>query len=139
MAWYYYECVDCRKKAEEIKGGPLDSDEEWEIIYETAHPMQPTEKQLAAALICPRCNGGNAVKSYKDCNVVCYIRGDGYLDKSGCHRDMNLHKLTTDDPYASMRESGEADDLKIRLQRAGNHNPRPKYFPPSKTTDKTDE
>lgn len=128
MAWYNYECVTCRAQAEQIKGAELTSDEEWEIIYETSHPMEPTTAQLTAALICPKCGGGEAVRTLKGHEPICYVRGNGYLDKAGCYRDMNLHKLVTEDPYAEMREPGEADDLKLRLQRGGQQIIRPRYF-----------
>lgn len=48
-----------------------------------------------------------------------YTKGNGYMDKAGCHRDMNLYKLTKEDPYAHMRQPGEADDLAQKLRNAG--------------------
>lgn len=128
MARYNYECLDCRKTAESIKCGTLSADEEWEIIYETSHPMEPSAEDLKKALVCPRCHGGNAVKTMRGCDIIHYVRGNGYLDKSGCYRDMNLHKLATDDPYADMRQPGEVEDLKVRLKRSGQHNPRTQYY-----------
>ncbi len=46
------------------------------------------------------------------------------------------HKLVTDDPYAGMRVPGEVDDLKVRLPRGGQHNPKPIYSLSSKPADK---
>lgn len=58
-----------------------------------------------------------------------WIRGNGLAkDIAGARRDMNLHKLTTDDPYPTMREPGEADDLAHRLRRGGKYNPKTQYF-----------
>lgn len=131
MAFYDYMCLDCKAEAEGIKGEPLTTDEETEVIFETSHGFTPTPKELKEATTCPRCGGTKVERVYRGGAPICYIRGNGYLDKAGCHRDMNLHKLTTDDPYAEMREVGEADDLALRLKRAGQHNPRPQYFPPA--------
>lgn len=58
-----------------------------------------------------------------------YNRGYGYLDKSGCRRDMNLYKVAYDeDPYGYMRQPGELDDLKTRLRKGGKFNPKTRYF-----------
>ena len=129
MPSYNYVCLDCKDAAEKVKGSELTQDELFETIYETDHKMEPTKKELKAVLVCPRCNGGRAERTFQGQNVICYIRGNGYLDKAGCHRDMNLHKMEEEDPYADMREVGEADDLKLRLQRGGNYNPHARYFP----------
>ena len=139
MARYDYYCLACKEAAEEIKGAPLTRDEEWEVIYETSHPMEPTKKELKAALVCPRCGSNKAERCYRNINAICYIRGNGYLDRAGCHRDMNLHKLVNDDPYAEMREPGEAEDLKLRLQRGGQHNPRTRYFVPGSSDERSEE
>ncbi len=130
MPDYNYVCLDCKTAAEAIKGSVLVGDEEFEVIFETSHRMEPTPAELAEARICPRCQGSNTEMTFKGANVICYVRGDGYLDKVGCHRAMNIHTLENADPYADMREPGEAADLKSRLQKAGTHNPKPQYFPP---------
>ncbi len=122
MAFYDYQCLDCLEEANKIKGSPLLPDEEWETIFETSHAFEPTKAELKAAKKCPRCGGHNAVRSYRGSN--------GYFDKAGCHRDMNVHKLETDDPYGEYREKGEVDDLKNKLKRAGQHNPKTKHFAP---------
>jgi hypothetical protein len=58
---------------------------------------------------------------------VWYIKGNCYLNRADCRRQMDLHKLETgQDPYAHMRVPGEVDDIKSRLK-----NPKkskPKYF-----------
>jgi hypothetical protein len=63
---------------------------------------------------------------------VSYIRGNGWLDKEGRRRDMHLWKLKNDDPYANMRERGEADDMATRLRRGGMFNKKQKHFQMSK-------
>jgi putative FmdB family regulatory protein len=60
--------------------------------------------------------------------VTSYTRGYGYCDVSGCRRDMNLHKLMNDDPYANHRQKGEKDDLANRLKNGGKHNKRRQYY-----------
>lgn len=129
MPIYNYECNECRKKKEEEVSRKLTMDEILEnCIFETSHAMNPTDEELKEAMICPRCESINTEKTLKFSNAVTYIRGNGYLDKRGCHRDMNLHKLETDDPYKEYRETGEVDDLKAKISRAGKHDPKPKHF-----------
>lgn len=130
MATYNYLCADCERLAAEIKGAALTTEELWEVIFETSHHMEPTEEELAEARICPRCHGQNTEKTFIGVGPpICYVRGNGYLDRAGCHRDMALHKITTDDPYDYLREPGEAEDLANKLRRGGQHNPHTKYFP----------
>lgn len=128
MPLYNYICNDCRSEAEKVKGSELLVSELGEVIFETSHRMEPSDAELAEARICPRCNGSNTEKTHVGCNVICYVRGNGYLDRAGCHRDMNLHTLENGDPYAEMREPGEVDDLKQRIKKAGQHNPNAKHF-----------
>lgn len=136
MPKYTYECKKCRAEAEDIKGAPLTEEEMDEVLFETTHAMSPTEKELRYARECPRCEGTDTAKSYIGLRITGYVRGYGYLDKAGCLRDMNLHKLTgvdedtglTTDPYAEMRSPGEVDDLKARLKRGGQHDPKPVRF-----------
>lgn len=128
MPLYNYLCNDCEQRAVAIKGSSLTHDELLEVIFETSHMMNPTKQELTAARVCPRCNGQNTIKTMLGTNVVCYVRGNGYLDKVGCHRDMNLHKLMTDDPYVGMREPGEVDDLANKLRKSGQHNPHTQHF-----------
>lgn len=131
MPFYNYLCHDCDAQSEQIKGSPLTPDEIWDVIFETSHQMFPSAAELAEARKCPRCGGVNTDITLIGSRPLCYVRGNGYLDRAGCRREMDLHKLTTDDPYAEMREPGEADDLAIRLRKGNQHNPRPVYFPPN--------
>ena len=125
MPFYEYVCLNCESKIE----GQLTLDEyETAAVFETVHCMNPSPAELKEATICPRCDKANVRRYYKNQNNVCYIRGNGFLDRAGCHRDMNLHRLETEDPYAEMRQPGEVDDLKQKLKRAGQHNPNSKHF-----------
>lgn len=75
-----------------------------------------------------KCNECGSLDTYQlfTSIPVTYIRGNGYLDKPGRQRDMNLHKLVNDDPYVGMREKGEADDLAHRLRAGGKRNKKAK-------------
>lgn len=137
MPLYNYVCKDCENKAKIAKNGEeLTAEEFVGVIFETSHRIEPTPEELAEARVCPRCEGSNTEMTVFGIDVLGYIRGNGYLDRAGCRRDMNLHKLTaidpdtgqTTDPYAEYREPGEVDDLKVRLKRAGQHDPNTSHF-----------
>ena len=59
-------------------------------------------------------------------NVIHYFPGNCYLNKEECRRQMNIHKLTHDDPYGYMRPEGDKEQLLKKLKR-GNKAP-PKSF-----------
>lgn len=132
MATFYVVCNDCDKKLAKLlkKHKRERTKDEFEelVLFETAHPIEATEEEIAEAMVCPRCNSKDCEKTfYGYGNMVMYTRGNGYLDKAGCQRDMNLYKLTTDDPYAHMRVAGEVDEMKVKFKRAGQHNPNTKH------------
>lgn len=129
MPRYDYACADCEKVALERLKRDLTSEEYDELVlFETSHSMDPTPEELQEAMTCPRCNGTNCERSMKNSNVIGYMRGNGYLDKAGARRDMNLFHLTQDDPYAEYRQPGEVDEMKSKLKRAGQHDPKRKHF-----------
>lgn len=132
MPNYYYICEKCAKKAAKIKGSQLTQDDEMEhAVFETKHSMFPSESELAETTICPRCNSNKTKKIFHNMEVSGYVRGNGYLDKAGCHRDMNLFKLTEKDPdtgesldpYHHMRQPGETDELKSKLKQGDKPKP----------------
>lgn len=135
MPNYNYECLDCLEKAnlshadliKEYGHLPLELLER-EVIFETFHSMNPTAEELQSACICPRCNSTNCSKVFHDMQVHAYTRGYGYLDKAGCHRDMNRFKLKQEDPYKQYREPGEADHIQNKLDKGGKFDPKTKYF-----------
>lgn len=128
MPRYNYMCCDCEREVENLKGSALTHDELLDVIFETSHQMSPTVDELAEAKICPRCQGSNTEKTLIGTSQICYVKGNGYLDKAGCKRDMNLLKLQREDPYAEYREPGEVDDLTNRLRKGGQHDPKPIHF-----------
>lgn len=93
------------------------------------HELPPDEQQLRWSiyqvpteqleLSCPIC-GQRALRCLPR-RLLAYTRGYGWKDRKGAKRDMNLHKLTNDDPYSQYRADGEADDLADRLRKAGKH------------------
>lgn len=70
---------------------------------------------------CPNCKSNKNVNvSYTDLDLQCYVRGNGLVkDKAGAKRDMHRHKLKHEDPYSSMRVSGEVDYLSDKFRRGG--------------------
>lgn len=129
MPRYDYACDDCEKAAKKRLKRDLTSEEYDEmVLFETSHAMNPTKKELLEATTCPRCGGTNCQRSMKNSNIISYVKGNGFLDKDGARRDMNLYHLTQDDPYAEYRQPGEVDEMKTKLQRAGKHNPNTKHF-----------
>jgi DNA-directed RNA polymerase subunit RPC12/RpoP len=133
MPKYIYECLKCLEKVkkdlgksriEEIDEQTIQS----EILFETSHSMNPSDEELKEASECPRCGSHETNQALYALNITCFTRGNGFLDKAGCHRDMNKYKLTQDDPYAKYRQPGEVEHLKDKLDKAGKHNPNTKYF-----------
>ncbi len=132
MASFYVECKTCQAKLQrKLKRAKREmTREEYEslVLFETEHSVHATDAEIAAALVCPRCDGSDCAKTFYGYNNQMYIRGNGYLDKAGCQRDMNLFKLETEDPYGEMRVPGEVEDIKGRLKKAGRHDPKTQTF-----------
>ena len=139
MANYNYECNTCKKKAhrkhkdllrEDAQGEkqlPIELYEEL-VLFETSHPMQPTEKELYEATECPRCGGHDCTKTLHGAQIHGYVRGYGWLDREGAKRDMNRYKLANDDPYAQYRVEGEVDHIDSQLKKEGQHDPKRKHY-----------
>lgn len=120
MPLYDYACADCEKAAtKRLKRELTDQEYSELVLFETSHTMSPSPKELKEATTCPRCNKNNCQKSLINSNAIGYIRGNGYLDRDGVRRDMNLFHLTQDDPYAQYRQPGEVDEMKSKLKRGG--------------------
>ena len=81
----------------------------YEFIIEHGINNKPKE------VMCPKCRSNETAQLFKVIPEF-YTKGYGYLDKVGCRRSMNLHKLKNDDPYAHMRQPGEADELAHNLR-----------------------
>ena len=142
---YFYRCKECKLRdldpemveADEhnfalqerfmrfTEEGELDL-KETAIVWEVSHGMTESPD-----VPCPVCEE-SAVRIITGGSAF-YFRGNGYLDKDGCRRDMNLYKLLKDDPYGHMRQPGEKDDLIAKLKNRGKHNPNRKIYVPSKS------
>jgi len=125
---YIYICLDCEQKA--IQAGIGEKTESYPelVLYETSHPMVPSDQELLDAVVCPRCGSTKGEKSFHDYNIQCYIRGNGFLDRAGTRRDMDIHTITKNDPFAEHRVSGEVDQVVSDMRKADKHNPKPIHF-----------
>ena len=139
MPRYNYECLDCKDSAfskhkKLLHIGPSGEQElpvelyEELVLFETYHPIKPTKKEYKAATECPRCGGHNSQKTMYGSDISGYIRGYGFLDRTGAVRDMNRYKLANDDPYAQYRVPGEVDHIDQTLKKQGQHDPKRKHF-----------
>lgn len=134
---YIYACASCERKAVRKFKSKLISDGNSktlpaeiyarEVLFETSHGMKPKPEELKEATKCPRCGGHDCQKSFHGFAVTGYIRGYGWMDKSGVNRDMNLYHLDNKDPYAEHRVDGEVDHIKSQLKKAGKHQTKPIY------------
>jgi hypothetical protein len=132
MPTFYAACKKCEKKLErKLKKDKRErTTEEYEelVLFETGYAFSATDQEIAEAMTCPRCNSKECERTFYGYNQTFYVRGNGYLDRDGCKRDMHLHKLVTDDPYKEMRVAGEVDEMKAKFKRAGQHNPNSKHM-----------
>lgn len=139
MANYNYECNLCKKEAyskfkdlliTDDNGDKRLPDELYEeyVLFETSHPINPTENELREATECPRCGKCDCTKTVYGAEVYGYTRGYGWLDRTGIRRDMNRYKLANDDPYAQYRTDGEVDHIDERLKKEGQFDPKRKHF-----------
>jgi putative FmdB family regulatory protein len=105
MPFYDYGCDECKH------------------IWEESHMMNDEPK-----LSCPECESKKVTKQIP--NVNGYVRGnlrwqEMRNDKNfrrDLNRDMQIHTLENNDPYKKDRPSGDAADVKSRLQRIGKLN-----------------
>lgn len=66
---------------------------------------------------CPLCES-KAEMTWYGTKQFGYIRGNCYLNRADCKRQMDLNLLETgNDPYSHMRQSGEVDELKKKLKK----------------------
>jgi hypothetical protein len=126
MPKYQYACDKCSTKPRNFKDSDIyDSDamkpgfhpRTGEYIFFVECKMNDKPKKPT----CPKCKSNKEVNSnYTDLDLQCYVRGNGLVkDKAGAKRDMHRHKLKHEDPYSSMRVSGEVDYLSDKFRRGG--------------------
>lgn len=128
MPKYQYSCGKCSSSfnaisvigpeiynADTMKPGYHPETGEYIFFIECSMKDKPTKPK------CPSCMSNESVSvNFTDLDIQCYVRGDGLVkDKAGARRDMNRHKLKYEDPYKSMRVSGEKDYLDNKFRRGG--------------------
>jgi len=119
-------CSDCRGKKEEEIGRELTDDEISSFcLFETYHGFDPSESDLKEAMECPDCEGHNTQKSFIGVDTEIMIRGIEWSEykkdpknKAAIDRDMQIHTLRNNDPYASMRQDGEKEHLESNLEKS---------------------
>ncbi len=146
MPIYDYLCDDCVKCAcKELKVDNLNEDQESALTFETRHTFDADEEEIRKTTECPFCEGHNTKRIMYGKSSVPYIRIRGHnweefrkANQKAISRDMAVHSLDDEDPYASMRQPGEADQLKHDLQTGGNwdKNTDKKIFVMPKDSDK---
>lgn len=129
MPKYDYACSNCQAKLEKkYKRDLTDEEYQEQVLFETSHSINPSEKELLEATTCPRCSSTDCKKSLMNVQITSYIRGNGFLDVAGAKRDMNKYHLLQDDPYKDYRQPGEVDELKTKLERAGKKTTKQQVF-----------
>lgn len=84
------------------------------LIWEAEHGMGETP-----TVLCPVCKG-KANKNYAFNNTTFYFRGQWALDRSGCQREMDLHKLEGGhNQYEEWYQPGEKDEIRSKLKKDG--------------------
>ena len=83
------------------------------FTWEVSHSIM--ENPTINCLLC----GEVAHHTMAGVQVMTYTKGNGFLDKAGVRREMDLHTLRTNDPYAHMRPDGDREDLEKRINKRG--------------------
>jgi len=113
---YNYECTkSCLVKnvPKDIKKNLLiEPHPDGLLIWTVQHGINEDPK-----LTCPLCNS-EARRSWYGIKLQTFVRGNCYLNKDDCRRQMDLRLLEAgQDPYKHMRQPGEVDDLKSKLKK----------------------
>lgn len=113
MPRYNYVCSkECKKPQ---SSGPIVFQDvsSGRAVWEETHGMFETPN-----ITCPLC-GAPARKTLEGVAApVSYVRGNCYLNRDDCRKQMDLHALETGrDPYASFRQPGEVDHIKTQLKK----------------------
>lgn len=93
MPYYDYRCKECGH------------------VEEVFHSMNEVPD-----IVC-ECGGQQVEKLFG--NTTVFVKGYGWLDAKGRQRDMNLHTLMNNDPYAHIRPPGDKEETAAKLRRAG--------------------
>lgn len=85
---------------------------------------------------CPICNKVS-FHTMAGTQVYGYTKGEGFLDKAGVRREMNLHTLKTNDPYAYLRPEGDKEEMIKKIEKNGRREMKYKNFSLIKEIDET--
>jgi hypothetical protein len=136
MPTYDYTCDDCIDYAiNQPEAKDYTKDEiESAFTFEARYSFHASKKEARKLTECPFCDGHNTRKMITSpMHVrVCGHNWEDFKKENApaLRRDMALHQLQNEDPYAHIRPDGEADDLAHRLRTGGDRdkNTNKKYF-----------
>lgn len=120
MPFYNYQCTkECKVKQlpKELKEKLcIEKHPKGMLVWTEQHAMPEDNKWPKIA--CPLCSS-EAKPTWHGINQQGYTRGDCYLNRGDCNRQMDLDLLSQGrDPYGHMRQPGEVDELKKKLKKA---------------------
>jgi len=116
------EVVPIHRLTKMTEDGLIDSDNT-PLVWVVEHAMGDDPE-----IKCPICEGEATTIINKAPNW--YWKGDCYTNKSDCNRQMNLHKLRTNDPYGYMRQPGEVDEMSHNIKKGKKDKPKHFYRKP---------
>jgi hypothetical protein len=95
---------------------------QWEeLVGKMAFQVERSIKDRSP-VSCPCCGGTDTNKVHQ--LATTYVRGYGYVDKTGMKNASNLHTMVSGaDPYAEHRKPGDARDLAGRLRKKTVYDP----------------
>lgn len=133
MPTYQYVCNSCLSA---LTGGKEPSEEQhYSCLFDTYYSFSATKEEIAAACICPRCNGTDVDRNYTPVMAI-RIKGKNaaewrqfYKDNAAAiQADKNLHDLQHSDPYKDHRTPGEVKEVADKIRDSTKKKKDTKYF-----------
>jgi hypothetical protein len=134
MPRYNYECPKC-KMWDYIKNDSIPLQEEvfvepevddigdapfiWEVSYPMGYDKATKTFADPPVIRCPICDSVSVHTMAGTRIGAAYTRGNGFLDKAGVRREMNLHTLKANDPYAHIRPEGDKEEMIKKIEKTG--------------------
>lgn len=133
MPRYNYICNDCIAASEKKLKRQMTEEEQCTLLFEVSHSMFASKKELKKITKCPICNGANTVITLLDTSLNTFVRGCDWHDfkknnRDALRRDMAMHQLQNNDPYASMRTASDKSDLVDKLRAGSKKQKKQKHF-----------
>ena len=133
MPRYNYICKDCLAHLDKKLGRQSTDEEQIPLLFETFHPIFPTVKEALAATQCPICDGHNTQITLLETTQTIRCRGGDWgefrkKNAAALQRDMALHQLQNNDPYAYMRTASDKADLTDKLRDGSKKKTKKQYF-----------